>query len=111
MNGREVYRFVVNKMQELVADNLEAVGLGMEDLALIVPHQSNLRIMESVMEKLDIPPDKMAINIDRYGNTSAASIPMALCEAVRAGRAGPGDWVLLTGFGAGMTWGSALLRL
>lgn len=111
MNGREVYKFVVSKMQEVVEDNLAAVGISMDELGLIVPHQSNQRIIESVIEKLSIPPEKVAVNIDRYGNTSAASVPIALCEAVREGRVARGDWVLLAGFGAGMTWASAMVRL
>lgn len=110
MNGREVYKFAVVKMQEVVADTLERAGLTVDDLALIVPHQSNLRIIESVSHRLGIPMSKMAVNIDRCGNTSAASIPLALDEAFRAGRVKKGDWILLAGFGAGYTWASALLR-
>jgi len=77
----------------------------------VVPHQSNLRIIESAAQKMGLPMDKIAVNIDRCGNTSAASIPMALEEAWRAGRVKKGDWVLMAGFGAGLTWGSALIRL
>lgn len=111
MNGREVYKFAVVKMQEVVADTLTRAGLTVDDLALIVPHQSNLRIIESVSHRLGIPMSKMAVNIDRCGNTSAASIPLALDDAFRAGRVKKGDWILLAGFGAGYTWASALLRL
>lgn len=111
MNGREVYKYVVNKMQEVVERSLAEGGITMDELSLIVPHQSNLRIIESVMEKLSIPTEKMAVNIDRYGNTSAASVPLALHEAWREGRVKPGDWVLLAGFGGGMTWASALVRV
>lgn len=111
MNGREVYKFAVVKMQEVVAETLARAGLTVDDLALIVPHQSNLRIIESVSNRLGIPMSKMAVNIDRCGNTSAASIPLALDDAFRAGRVKKGDWILLAGFGAGYTWASALLRL
>jgi 3-oxoacyl-[acyl-carrier-protein] synthase-3 len=82
-----------------------------DDLALIVPHQSNQRIIESVAHKLKLPMSKMAMNIDRCGNTSAASVPLALDQAYREGRVSKGDWILLAGFGAGYTWGTALFRL
>lgn len=111
MRGREVYKFAVTKMQEVIAGTIEHAGLTIDDIAYIVPHQSNLRILESAGEKLGIPPEKIAVNIDRFGNTSAASIPMALDEARRIGRVRTGDWVLIAGFGAGLTWGSALIRL
>jgi len=111
MKGREVYKFAVTRMQEVVVSALERAGINAEELALVIPHQSNLRIMESAREKLGLPPEKMVVNIDRYGNTSAASIPLALDEAWRDKRIKRGDWVLLAGFGAGLTWGSALLRL
>ncbi len=110
MKGREVYRFAVTKMQDVVKRAVEGAGIGVEDLALVVPHQSNLRIIESAAEKLGLPRERVAINIDRCANTSAASIPLALEEAVTQGRVKRGDWVLLAGFGAGLTWGSALLR-
>jgi 3-oxoacyl-[acyl-carrier-protein] synthase-3 len=111
MKGREVYKFAVTQMQEVIVSTLERSGLSAHDLALVIPHQSNLRIMESARARLELPLEKMAVNIDRYGNTSAASIPMALSEAWQSGRIKRGDWVLLAGFGAGLTWGSALLRL
>lgn len=111
MKGREVYKFAVVKMQEVLAAAVERAGLTMADIKLVVPHQSNLRIIESAAEKLGLPEDKVAVNIDRYGNTSAASIPLALEEAWRNGRVQRGDWVLLAGFGGGLTWGSALIRL
>jgi 3-oxoacyl-[acyl-carrier-protein] synthase-3 len=111
MNGREVYKFAVTKMQEILIETTRRAGLSVDDLAYVVPHQSNLRIIESAAEKMGLSMDKIAVNIDRYGNTSAASIPMALEEAWRAGRVKTGDWVLMAGFGAGLTWGSALVRL
>lgn len=111
MRGREVYKFAVTKFQEVLTSALDRAGLSAADLALVIPHQSNLRIIESAAEKLGLPPEKVAVNIDRFGNTSAASIPLALDEARRAGRIKAGDWVLLAGFGAGLTWGSILIRL
>lgn len=111
MKGREVYRFAVTKMQEVIEGAVKRVGITASDLTLVVPHQSNLRIIESAAEKLGIPMDRVAVNIDRCGNTSAASIPLALDEARRTGRLKAGDWVLMAGFGAGLTWGSILLRL
>lgn len=111
MRGREVYKFAVTKMQEVIQGAVERAGLTAADVALFIPHQSNLRIIESAADKLGIPMERMAVNIDRYGNTSAASIPLALEEAWRAGRLKRGDWVLLAGFGGGLTWGTALLRL
>lgn len=111
MNGREVYRFAVNKMQELLEHTLADAGVAPDELTLLVPHQSNLRIIESACEKLDFPRERVVINIDRYGNTSAASVPVALHEARQQGRVKAGDLVLLLAFGAGLTWGSVLLRI
>ena len=111
MKGREVYKFAVTKFQEVILEALARVNLPPSDLAMVIPHQSNLRIIESAREKLGLPPEKMAVNIDRYGNTSAASIPIALDEARRSGRIKTGDWIILAGFGAGLTWGSVVIRL
>jgi 3-oxoacyl-[acyl-carrier-protein] synthase-3 len=111
MRGREVYKFAVTKMQQVIVEALERTGLEPADLAMVIPHQSNLRIIESAAEKLGLPPEKVAVNIDRFGNTSAASIPLALDEARRTGRIKGGDWIILAGFGAGLTWGSVLIRL
>lgn len=111
MRGREVYKFAVSQMQALIEQTLVDAGVEARELALIVPHQSNLRIIESAIEKLNFPMDRVMINIDRYGNTSAASVPIALHEAREAGRIKSGDLVMLVAFGAGLTWASALLRL
>lgn len=111
MQGREVYKFAVTQMYSIVRDTLDDVGLTIDQIKLLVPHQSNLRIIESACKKLPIDMDRVLINIDRYGNTSAASVPVALYEARRDGRFGPGDYVMLVAFGAGLTWGSALLRM
>lgn len=111
MRGREVYKFAITQMHDLVQQTLRDAGMALDDLALMVPHQSNLRIIESACERLGYPLARVLINIDRYGNTSAASVPMALHEAVATGRARRGDSVLLVAFGAGLTWGSVLLHL
>lgn len=111
MRGREVYKFAVTQMQELIHGTLADAGVAPEQLALVIPHQSNLRIIESATEKLGLPPERVLVNIDRYGNTSAASVPIALHEAWTSGRIRAGDLVLLVAFGAGLTWGSVLLRV
>ena len=111
MNGREVYKFAVKKFNELVERALAETGTRPEDLKLIIPHQSNLRIINSVRDRLGLPDEKFAVNIDRWGNTSSASIGLALDEARRAGRIKEGDLVMLIGFGAGLTWGVMLFRM
>ncbi|MBP7694687.1 MAG: ketoacyl-ACP synthase III, partial [Anaerolineales bacterium] len=109
MDGKEVYRFATRVMTSAVKEVVEAAGLTLEQLRLIVPHQANKRIIESSAKSLGLPEDKFILNLDRYGNTSAASIPIAVCEAVAQGRLRPDDHLVLVGFGAGLTWGSALL--
>jgi 3-oxoacyl-[acyl-carrier-protein] synthase-3 len=111
MKGREVYKFAVVRLQELITETAAAAGLALSDLNMVVPHQSNLRMIESAAEKLGIPMERFAVNIDRCGNTSAASIPLAMDEARRQGRIKTGDWVMLVGIGAGLTWASALIRV
>jgi len=111
MKGREVYKFAVEKMQWLLEDCMRACGLGVEDVDLVVPHQVNSRIIESATAKLAFPPEKVYVNIDRYGNTSAASIPLALCEAKSAGRVRAGSAVVMVAFGAGLTWAGAVVRM
>lgn len=111
MQGREVYRFAVTKMQEVLVGALDRAGITIDDLKLVIPHQSNLRIIESAAEKLGLPSHKVAVNIDRYGNTSAASIPLAFDEVWRSAGLKRGDWVLLAALGGGLTWGTALLRV
>lgn len=110
LKGREVFKFAVTKMVEEIELCAAKCGVAVADLAMIVPHQVNLRILEYASEKLAYPLERMAINIDRYGNTSSASVPLALDEAVRAGRIKRGDLVVMVGFGAGLTWGSVALR-
>jgi len=111
MRGREVYKFAVTKMVDLIDRALSETGLTPEDLKLVIPHQSNLRIIESVRERLGLSKEKIAVNIHRFGNTSAASIPMALDEARRDGTLESGDLILMLGLGAGLVWGSMVMRL
>lgn len=110
MRGREVYKRAVIGMADAVVDALEASGLSANDVDLVVAHQANARILEGVRLRLDFPAAKIFSNIDRYGNTSAASIPIALAEAVATGRMTEGDAVVLTAFGAGFAWGATTLR-
>ncbi len=111
MKGREVYKFAVNKMQRLIDNALEQAGLTPDALSLVIPHQSNLRIIESVREKMGLPREKVTVHIDRYGNTSAASVPMGLDEARRNGTVKEGDCVLMVAIGAGLTWATLVVRL
>jgi len=110
MQGNEVFRKAVRAVVESATITLDKAGVSIDDVDLFVPHQANVRIIEAVNQRLNFPMDKTVVNIDRYGNTSAASIPLALVEAAQAGRLSDGDLVLLSGFGAGMTWASVLLR-
>jgi len=110
MNGRELFKFAVTKMKDLIKEAMDYCGWEEKDVKLIVPHQVNQRIMEAAMERLGMGMDKLMINIDKYGNTSAASIPIALDEAVRGGRVEDGDGVILVAFGGGLTWGCAAVR-
>ena len=110
MNGQEVYRFAVRIMGDSAVEALEKAGLSNEDISLFIPHQANLRIISSIADRLHLDPDKIFIDIDKYGNTSAASIPIALCEAVEAGRVKPGDNILFVAFGAGLTSAAAIVK-
>lgn len=111
MQGREVYKFAVNKFREVIEDALVATGLSVDDVAQFVCHQSNARIIESAKEKIGLPDDKVLINIDRYGNTSAGSVALCFDELVRAGKLKAGDIAILVAFGAGLTWASSVWRL
>jgi 3-oxoacyl-[acyl-carrier-protein] synthase-3 len=108
-DGRSVYKFAVQGMADIAAYILKRNGLTGEDVKLLVPHQANLRIIDGTVKRIGIPKERCMINIDRYGNTTAATIPMALSEAHQQGKLDTGDLVLLTTFGAGFTWASALL--
>ncbi len=110
MNGREIYKFAVHQMTSSLQKAMEACHLTAADIKLVVPHQVNQRIIDSATEKMGFPKDKVFVNIDRYGNTSSASVPLALDEALRAGAAGPGDWIVMVAFGAGLTWASVTMK-
>lgn len=111
MNGREVFRFAVCRMQELIEDALMESQRTGRKIDLLIPHQVNQRIIDAALEATEFPASKVVVNLDRYGNTSAASIPIALDEAMREGRAKPGDTALLVAFGGGLTWGSVIVTL
>jgi 3-oxoacyl-[acyl-carrier-protein] synthase III len=110
MQGREVFKLAVRGMAESSARAIEQAGLSIDDIALVVPHQANLRIIEAAAKRLGVPMERFLINLDRYGNTSAATIPIGLVEAVEQGRLKAGDYVLTAAFGGGLTWGSAVIR-
>jgi 3-oxoacyl-[acyl-carrier-protein] synthase III len=110
MNGREVFKFATRILVQSAGNVLAQVGASIDDVDVYVPHQANVRIIEHATKKLGIPSDRVVINVDRYGNTSSGSIPLALAEAQVDGRLQPGKLVLMTGMGAGLTWGTALIR-
>ncbi|BCM90041.1 3-oxoacyl-[acyl-carrier-protein] synthase 3 protein 1 [Abditibacteriota bacterium] len=109
-NGREVYKFAVEQMGATAVRALESCGLSGEDVDLLVPHQANIRIIKSAAKRLKMPMEKVFVNLQKYGNTSAATIPIALSEARQSNRIQSGDTVVLVGFGAGLTWASAVLK-
>ena len=111
MNGRKVFKMAVEKLPKVIYEALDANGLTVDDIDILVPHQANLRINELVTRTLKIPPEKVINNIQKYGNTTAGSIPIALNEAIQEGKAKKGDIVMLASFGSGFTWASALIRL
>ncbi|CQR71411.1 3-oxoacyl-[acyl-carrier-protein] synthase 3 protein 1 [Sporomusa ovata DSM 2662] len=110
MSGNEVFKFAVKIMGEAANKTLEAAGLSAADVDCLIPHQANIRIIQSAAKRLKLPMDKVIVNVDKYGNTSAASIPIALEEAVHSGKIKQGDHVVLVGFGAGLTWASAVMK-
>ncbi len=110
MKGKEVFKLAVRAMDEAARDILEQHKLRADQISLVIPHQANLRIIEAIAQYLELPMERFFVNVDRYGNTSAASIPIALDEARRAGRIKTGDLTLMVAFGAGLTCGSALIR-
>jgi 3-oxoacyl-[acyl-carrier-protein] synthase-3 len=110
MQGREVFRRAVRAVVDSATITMERAGVTSDEIAFFIPHQANVRIIEAAAQRLGIPAERTVVNIERYGNTSSASIPLALFEAVDEGRVRDGDLLLLSGFGAGMTWASAVLR-
>jgi len=111
MRGRDVYKFAVEKMQWLLGRCMDECGLTAEDIDMVIPHQVNIRILKSATAKFNFPLEKVYVNIDRYGNTSGASVPLALGEAWKSKKIGPGSTVMLIAFGAGLTWAGAVVRL
>ncbi|MBP7689648.1 MAG: ketoacyl-ACP synthase III [Thermoflexales bacterium] len=111
MNGREVFKFATRTLARSVAEVIGRSGLALDQIDLMIPHQANERIIEVAAKQLGLPMEKVFVNIAKYGNTSAASIPMALCEAIDEGRCKLGDTLVMVGFGAGLTWASAVVQL
>ena len=108
--GQEVFKRAIRCMAQACADVLEETGLTIDDIKLVVPHQANKRILEALAKRVGLPPEKVFINVHKYGNTSAGTIPVALTEALEEDRVAPGDYVLIATFGAGLTWGAGLIR-
>jgi 3-oxoacyl-[acyl-carrier-protein] synthase-3 len=111
MNGQEVFKFAVRKLTSSLRNITEAAGMSVHDLDLIIPHQANLRIIETAAKYLHVPMEKFFINLHKYGNTSAASIPLALVEAIEEGRIKPGDTVGMVAFGSGLSWAGAVVKM
>jgi 3-oxoacyl-[acyl-carrier-protein] synthase-3 len=110
MNGREVFKFAVNKMIAATDVALQKANITKSELDLLIPHQANKRIIDAAAKYLDMPPEKVVVNIQEYGNTSAASIPIALSEAIEEGRIKPGNLIVFVGFGGGLSWGAVTWR-
>jgi len=110
MNGREVFRFATRVMAEATQQTVESAHMTMDDIQLLIPHQANQRIIEAAARRLDYPMEQVMVNVDRYGNTSTASIPIATVEALEQGRLKPGDNTVMVAFGSGLTWGAALVQ-
>ena len=110
MRGNETFKIAVKTMEEAIREAVAAQALGIDDIDCLVPHQANIRILRAVGQRIGLPPDRIMINVDRYGNTSAASIPLALDEAARNGTIREGSLVVMAAFGAGLTWASGVMR-
>lgn len=110
MAGQAVMKFAVKAMADASNAVLEKAGLTYDDIALVIPHQANYRIVDSAIKRMGIDKDKVFLHLEKFGNTSASCIPVALCEAVESGRIKRGDKVILVGFGGGLTWGAALIE-
>jgi 3-oxoacyl-[acyl-carrier-protein] synthase-3 len=111
MDGRRVFKFATRVMSKAAIEAVKASGLSLSDIDLLIPHQANLRIIELARRHLGLPEEKIFINVDRYGNTSAASIPIALCEAIEEGRVNEGDNLVMVGFGGGLTWAATVVHM
>jgi 3-oxoacyl-[acyl-carrier-protein] synthase-3 len=110
MNGREVFKFATRILVQSAEQLLAECGVSIDDVDVYIPHQANTRIIDHATRRLGVPRERVVVNVDRYGNTSSGSIPLALADAAADGRLRPGELVLMTGMGAGLTWGSALMR-
>ncbi len=110
MKGNETFKVAVRTLEDIAMKTLEENNLDPSSLSLLIPHQANLRIIQATAERLKLPLEKVMVNLDRFGNTSAASIPIALDEALTSGRIKEGDYILLEAFGGGLTWASALIK-
>ncbi|MDF0728605.1 ketoacyl-ACP synthase III [Cytobacillus sp. S13-E01] len=110
MNGREVFKFAVRQMGESCVNVLEKAGIDKEDVDLLIPHQANIRIMDAARQRLELPEEKMSKTVHKYGNTSAASIPISIVEELEAGKIKDGDLIVMVGFGGGLTWGAIAMR-
>ncbi|WP_059173010.1 beta-ketoacyl-ACP synthase III [Bacillus sp. FJAT-27445] len=110
MNGREVFKFAVRQMGESSVNVIHKAGLEIDDVDFLVPHQANIRIIEAARQRLDLPVEKVSYTINKYGNTSAASIPISLVDEVQAGKIKDGDVIVMVGFGGGLTWGAIAIR-
>ncbi|WML49572.1 beta-ketoacyl-ACP synthase III [Neobacillus sp. PS3-34] len=110
MNGREVFKFAVRQMGESCLNVLDKAGLTKEDVDFLIPHQANIRIMEAARQRLELPPEKMSKTVNKYGNTSAASIPISIVEELEAGKIKDDDLIVMVGFGGGLTWGAIAIR-
>jgi 3-oxoacyl-[acyl-carrier-protein] synthase-3 len=111
MNGQGVFKFAVRVLEESARETVAAAGMQLADIDWLIPHQANVRILEATARKLQMPREKLVVTVDHHGNTSAASVPLALDEFIRKGRIRPGDRLLLQGVGGGFTWGSSVVTL
>ena len=111
MNGREIYRFAVSKFRQVIREALDATGLSVDQISQFVCHQSNVRIIDAAKDRLGLPPEKVYVNIDRYGNSSAGSVGLCLDQLWRAGKINRGDYVLLVAFGGGLTWATSIWKI
>jgi 3-oxoacyl-[acyl-carrier-protein] synthase-3 len=111
MNGQAVFKFAVKVLDESARETVAAAGMKLSDIDWLIPHQANVRILDATARKLGLPSEKLVVTVDHHGNTSAASVPLALDEYVRAGKIKPGQRLLLQGVGGGFTWGSSVVTL
>ena len=110
MDGKEVFKHAVNRFPEVIIEGLKHNNLSLDDIDLLIPHQANIRIIQMVQKKLGLSDDRVFANIEKYGNTTAASIPIAICEALEQGRINKGDIIALAAFGSGFAWGSTIIK-